>query len=158
MGRYPVGKDGAQPVLPELSKGKGVATKQTLSAYVYGYLGERCKKTGPHTYAVDETMQELVEGLIGEKRGSLDFGVVPKVVTRALIAGVKPLDEDVASYGEVLSYFATLKKPRVRSRRAGRRRRRWTSEWVRESRPRSRDRGRCGTVCSSSRSYSQYRQ
>jgi hypothetical protein len=119
MGRYPVGEEGAQPALPELSKGKGVATKQTLSAYVYGYLGERCKKTGPHTYAVDEAMQELVERLVGEKRGSLDFGVVPKVVTSALIPGVKPLDEDVASYGDVLSYFATLKKPRVRSRKGG---------------------------------------
>jgi hypothetical protein len=105
----------SQPELPRLSKGKGVATKQMVCAYVYGYLGQHCEKAGSHAYVTDEPMKELVLALTGQEKTEIGFTVIPTLVTKALISAVTPLEEDIELYAAVLGYFARLKKAGVKA-------------------------------------------
>jgi hypothetical protein len=105
-----------QPELPRLSKGKGLGTKRSVNAYIYWYLAERCTKVGAHEYELDEPMRELVLALVGEEHATVDFGLIPRIVTATMVPSVEPLPEDVKSYALALEFFDELRVETQRSK------------------------------------------
>jgi hypothetical protein len=103
---------GTPPVLPRLSKGKGVANRQMLTAYIYGYLAERCRKISAQTWEVDEDLRGLMYELLGEAReeSTVGFSVIPRLVSSGMIAGVEVLERDLDAYRGVLSYYAGCRR------------------------------------------------
>lgn len=99
------------PTMPRLSKGKGVGSSQMLSAYLYGYLGEKCTRVGRQEYGLDEAMKGLVLAVVGEDLDILKFGGIRRICMACLVSGVEVLEKDVNIYKEVLEYYLTQRKP-----------------------------------------------
>jgi hypothetical protein len=111
MNENPLSDD--QPKLPKLASGKGLATKQVMGAYIYGYLRVyECEKKGPHTYILDDKLKALIKELLNEDMEEWTFKIAQTVITRTMFSSIEPLQEHVDKYQEagVFDFFANLNK------------------------------------------------